>query len=152
MPAERQVRPGSVVDTTMPVPLAQTTEPPLVGERPALPHTYSAHAAAGLLPAPVLKASSGIAPAAQYGDEPRPTFVSAERMRGQSDVEMVAEGDAELRRIGTVVNADKLTYWNLDDEVEALGNVKLERDSDVFAGRSLRMKLGDSTGTFEQPS
>lgn len=151
-PAQAGTRPGTVVDMATPLPLAQTTEPPLVGERPALPPTYSAHAAAGLLPAPVLKASSGMLPVSKYGDEPRPTFVSAERMRGQSDVEMVAEGDAELRRIGTVVNADKLTYWNLDDEVEALGNVRLERDRDVFAGPSLRMKVGDSTGSFEQPS
>ncbi|MDK9726082.1 MAG: LPS assembly protein LptD [Sterolibacteriaceae bacterium MAG5] len=152
VPAQAATRSGVGVDMATPIPLAQTTEPPLVDERPALPHTYSAHVAAGLLPAPVLKASGGISPASKYGDEPRPTFVSAERMRGQIDVEVVAEGDAQLRRIGTVVNADKLTYWNLDDEVEALGNVRLERDRDVFAGPSLRMKVGDNTGSFEQPS
>lgn len=151
-PAQRVVRAGSPVELATPAPLAQSNEPPVVEDRFQLAPTYSAHVAAGLLPAPVLRPSRDIAAASKYSDEPRPTFISAERMRGRSDVEMVAEGAAEMRRIGTVVNADKLTYWNLDDEVEAIGNVRLERDKDVFSGPSLRMRVGDNVGTFEQPN
>lgn len=127
------------------------TEPPQVAERPALPPTYSAHAAAGRLPAPRLKPSSAMGMLGAT-DEPRPNFLSADRMHGRNDVEMIAEGFAELRKPGMNLTSDKLTYWHLDDEVEALGNVRLERDQDVYTGPKLRMRVEENTGVFEQPS
>jgi LPS-assembly protein len=65
---------------------------------------------------------------------------------------MIAEGSAELRKIGTVLDADKITYWSLDDEVEAAGNVRLQRNDDVFTGPLLRMKVEESTGFFDHPN
>lgn len=128
-----------------------TGEPPQVAERPALAPTYSAHAAAGELPALHLKSSPSMVPLAVAG-EPLPNFLSADRIHGRNDVEMIAEGAAELRKVGTNLSADKLTYWHLDDEVEALGNVRLERDGDVFTGPQLKMRVEENVGVFEQPS
>jgi len=138
--------------TAMDAPAAeiQPTEPPEVAERPSLAPTYSAHAAAGALPAPRLKLTPLLTPV--IGDEPRPNFLIADRIHGRNDVEMVAEGDSELRKIGTILTSDKLTYWHLDDEVEALGNVRLQKEQDLFTGPKLRLQVEDNVGFFEQPN
>ena len=57
-----------------------------------------------------------------------------------------------MRKIGTVVNADRLTYWPIDDEVEAEGNVRLEQGDDLITGPKMRLKVEDQVGFFEQPS
>lgn len=129
---------------------ADATEPPQVIERPTLAPTYSAHAAAGALPEPRLKATQLLTPV--IGDEPRPSFLVADRIHGRNDVEMIAEGDSELRKIGTILTSDKLTYWHLDDEVEALGNVRLQKEQDVFTGPKLRLQVEDNVGFFEKPN
>ncbi|MDO8933366.1 MAG: LPS-assembly protein LptD, partial [Rhodocyclaceae bacterium] len=132
-------------------PLGQGGEPPLVMDRPVLPPLYSAYVEAGQLPAPKLKPSRALTPPLKNSTDLRPSFISADRMHGRNDVEMIAEGAAELRKIGTVLDADRLTYWHLDDEVEALGNVRLQKDQDVYTGPKLRMKVEESTGFFERP-
>ena len=73
-------------------------------------------------------------------------------MGGDIDREFNAEGEAELRKIGTVVNADRLTYWPIDDEIEAEGNARLEQGEDLITGPKMRLKLEDQVGFFEQPS
>ena len=83
---------------------------------------------------------------------PLPVFISAQRMGGDVDREFNAEGDAELRKIGTVLNADRLTYWPIDDEMEAEGRVRLEQGDDLVTGPKMRLKLEDQVGYFEQPS
>ena len=103
-------------------------------------------------PALVLRASTKMETLSRDSNEPRPAFLSAQRMAGEVNREFVAEGDAELRKIGTVVNSDRLTYWPLDDELEAEGNVRLQQGEDVISGPKMRLRLEDQVGYFEQPS
>lgn len=125
-------------------------QPPLVEEGPKVPPLYSAHVEAGLLPQPVLKSTSRMTPLSRDGTV-RPSFLTADRISGRNDVEMTAEGSVELRRVGSVVGSDRLTYWHLEDEVEALGNVRLERDQDVMTGPKMRLRMEDNVGYFEEP-
>jgi len=133
-------------------PLQRPLEPPQVAERPAVPPLYSAHRAAGLLPEPDLSASSTLSPYSRQAGEELPTFVAADRISGRNDVELLAEGKVELRKRNSILNADRLIYRQLEDEVEADGNVRLSRDGDRISGPRMQMKLGDSTGVFDQPS
>lgn len=133
-------------------PLLSSTEPPQVAEQPALPPLYSAHAAAGRLPQPRLMPSDQLVPLSPDRNIPYPTFIAADRMSGKTGVEMLAEGDAELRKVGTVLTADRLTYWPVDDEVEAAGNVRLVRDTETISGPRMKMRIEESTGFFEQPT
>lgn len=126
-------------------------EPPLVAEQPTLPPTYSAHTEAGLLPAPQLQASHRLLPHATLPDEALPTFITADQMSEKADVQVVAEGNVELRRRGAVLKSDRLTYWQPTDEVEAEGNVHLTNEGAQVSGPKLRMKMGETTGFFEQP-
>ncbi|WP_298313146.1 lipid IV(A) palmitoyltransferase PagP, partial [Propionivibrio sp.] len=104
------------------------------------------------LPPLALRYSKKMVPPPKESAVPRPVFLSAYRMGGEVDREFSAEGEAELRKIGTVVNADRLTYWPIDDEVEAEGNARLEQGEDLITGPKMRMKLEDQVGFFEQPS
>ncbi len=86
------------------------------------------------------------------GNAPSPTFLSAERIYGVTDRETVADGAARLRRADTAVDADRMSYWPLDDEVEAFGQVRMVRGEDVMTGPRTRLKIEEQTGFFEHPS
>jgi LPS-assembly protein len=105
------------------------------------------------LPALALRPATKIEPFAvdKKAEQQPPIFLRSDRMGGEIDREMVAEGDAELRKIGTVVTADRLTYWPIEDEVEAEGKVRLEQGLDVVTGPKMRLKLEDQVGYFDQP-
>jgi LPS-assembly protein len=103
-------------------------------------------------PALSLRNAKAMVPPPDKSDVPRPVFLSAQSMSGTVGNEFVAEGDAELRKIGSVTNADRLTYWAVEDEMEALGNVRLQQGEDVYSGPKLRLKLEEQVGFFEQPT
>ncbi len=127
-------------------------EPPLVAERPSLPPLYSAHLAAGELPQPTLRGSPSLSPYMKQPGDELPTFISADRISGRNDVEVVAEGSVEMRKRNSTLLGERLVYRQADDEVEATGDVRLSRDGDRISGPSMKMRLGDSTGAFEQPN
>ena len=145
--------PQIAADESAPSPLSQ--QPPLVEDRAPLPPLYSAHAEAGLplmpLPEPTLKFSTSMQPAPPKSTDSRPVFIAANHVHGQTDVEMVAVGDAELRKIGSVLTADQLVYRDNDDEVEATGHVRLAREGEIITGPKLRLKLEESIGSFDEP-
>jgi LPS-assembly protein len=99
-----------------------------------------------------LRMAGAMVPPPPESDEPRPVFLSAQRISGVVGREVVAEDDAELRKVGTVLTADRLTYWPVDDEVEAAGNVRLQQGDDVISGPRVRLKIDDQVGFIEQAS
>lgn len=117
-------------------PLSEEGEPPLYGSRDPGPSLS-------------LRRATGLTPLPKNGDL-RPTFLAAQRMYGISDREAVMEGDAELRKSDTVLTADKLVYWQADDEVEATGNVVYTQEGTKVTGPRLFMRLGEHTGVFDQ--
>ena len=125
-------------------------EPPQVAER-TLPPLYSAHVAAGELPDPLLASTPVMQPWLQRPGEVLPTFVAADRIAGRTDVELVAEGNVELRKRNSSLKSDRLTYRQPVEEIEAEGNVRLSRDGDNVQGQRMRMQMEESTGFFEQP-
>jgi LPS-assembly protein len=66
-----------------------------------------------------LRVARAMLPPQAESKVPRPVFLSAQRISGVVDREVLAEDEAELRKVGTVLTADRLTYWPVDDEVEA---------------------------------
>ncbi|MBK8523525.1 MAG: LPS assembly protein LptD [Betaproteobacteria bacterium] len=88
----------------------------------------------------------------QSGGQPLPMFLTADELSGITGHETVASGDAEARRAGLVVNAERLTYWPVEDELEAAGDVRLAKGDDYVTGPRMRMKMVDQTGVFDQPN
>jgi LPS-assembly protein len=85
-------------------------------------------------------------------DVPRPTFARGDRVSGRANRETTLEGRAEVRRGGTVVRGDRLTLYEADDELVAVGNVRVARQGMVFTGPELTLALDANVGSFAAPS
>ena len=83
--------------------------------------------------------------------QPRPLFGRGDQLDGREARDFTLRGEAELRRGGTVIRADRLTYYEADDEVIAIGNVRIAREGQVFTGPQLQLKLDAGTGGFDSP-
>lgn len=83
--------------------------------------------------------------------EQAPTFLFGERMSGHADQETVVEGQAEMRKPGTVVHADRLEYNNQTDRAQATGNVRINRGGNVFEGSKLDLEVEAFRGFFLEP-
>jgi LPS-assembly protein len=109
----------------------------------------SSPAGSGLMlrSAPVLGALPG-------GDAARqlPIIVRARELRGRPDLDAVAEGDAEFRRGGLVIRADRLSYDYAEDLAQARGNVQVMRDQNVYAGPQMQLHVQRFEGFFSNPS
>jgi LPS-assembly protein len=129
------------------------------------PSCLAALSIALLLPASVRAADSGagaglrlppLAADAQAQSGQRglqlPATISADRIEGISDKEVMATGNAEFRRGDLLVGADALEYSSEADEIRARGNVRIEREGVKASGPALRYRMKDGTGRFEQPS
>ena len=84
--------------------------------------------------------------------EGRPVYGRGNRITGRTDREITLSGDAQLRRAGTVVQGDRITYYVPDDEVVAVGNVRVVRQGNVFTGPALQLRLDGTEGIFLSPS
>ena len=120
----------------------------------ALPASVRAQPAATELAAePVeLRASPTVQPPPR-GEAGRqlPIILRAQTLRGRPDLETVAEGNAEFRRGGIVIRADRLTYEQPDDLAIAKGDVHISRDGNIYSGPELQLKVQRFEGFFVNP-
>lgn len=91
-----------------------------------------------------------VPPAILKQEDNYPLFIMANELQGRNDESTEATGDVELRKTGTLLLADRLTYWPLQDEVEATGHVHLVQEGTEIDAPHLRMKLSEQIGYIEQ--
>ncbi|MFM9900650.1 MAG: LPS-assembly protein LptD [Polaromonas sp.] len=84
------------------------------------------------------------------GDEP--TFLFGDRISGRPDLETVIDGNAEVRRGPTSLRADRIEYYQPDDQLKSTGNVRINRAGNRFEGPELQLKLDRFEGFFTSPS
>ena len=118
----------------------------IIAAQPELAPLYSAYMTAGQVPHPATT------PMSATGKAESPTFISARHLSGINDVDTLAEGEAQLVRAGDTLSADRIIYRVADDEVEAVGNVRLTSPDADISGTRLRMRMEESTGEFEEPA
>ncbi len=80
-----------------------------------------------------------------------PITLDADRLEGVPGEETTAQGNATLRRGSLSIRADSLKFREQNEDVEARGNVRLEREGDVLTGPALKYRVRDATGVFEKP-
>ncbi len=88
-------------------------------------------------------------------DGPRqaaPSFISGDRIEGQTDGVTAVEGAAELRRHEIVIKADRLQLDQRTHDARATGNVLINRDGDRYEGPDLQINVDTYEGTFTQPT
>ena len=83
------------------------------------------------------------------GSNDSASFVSAERIEGNPEDELHLIGDAEIRRGGTVLKADRITYVQRTDEVTATGNARVSRQGASFSGPSMKFRITSRSGSME---
>ena len=81
-----------------------------------------------------------------------PVNISADRIEGYANQEAVASGNAVLRRDEVSISADRLRYLYATDEVQASGDVRVERGTDRMNGTGLRLRVHDNVGEFDHAS
>ncbi len=110
-----------------------------------------AQTADGDAPLP-LKSTSRLADAiGQAQLDAAPTFLMGEQITGRPDLETIVQGQAEMRKPGTVIKADRLEYYAPEDRARATGHVRVNRNGNVFEGSSLDLKVEAFEGAFEAP-
>ncbi|MGB5081754.1 MAG: LPS-assembly protein LptD [Burkholderiales bacterium] len=80
-----------------------------------------------------------------------PLTLDADRIEGVSGKETSAQGKVTLRRGDILIRADSLKYNEATEDVEANGNVRLEKSGDVLSGPTLKYHMRDSTGIVDKP-
>lgn len=86
-------------------------------------------------------------------DEPdTPATISAEQMTGRPDREVILERDVEVIKGEIVINADKATYRVVEDEIEAVGNVRVRRFGDTYTGDEVKLKIEAQEGYVLNPT
>jgi len=80
-----------------------------------------------------------------------PIILDADRIEGVAGKDTTAQGNASLRQGDLSIRADSLTYHEGNEDVEARGNVRLQRKGDTLKGPALRYSIRDATGVFEKP-
>ncbi len=81
-----------------------------------------------------------------------PIFMSANEISGRPDRDAAARGDVQFRQGSLYVRADQMTYDMADDLAWAQGQVRIERNGDVFTGPELQLKVNQFEGYFLNPT
>lgn len=99
--------------------------------------------------APSLDLLQHLPPQAQ---EFEPVFVIADDIIGQNNLFVRASGDVQLRKHSVVIKADRLSYYFVENEAVAHGDVRVLRDGNLFTGPSLRLQLDTYRGRMPDAS
>ncbi len=84
--------------------------------------------------------------------EGEPTFARAQSIEGTVNERITLRGDAEIRRGGTVLRGDSITYTQATDTVNVEGHARLFRDGASFSGPRLDFRIDAQTGTMPDAS
>ena len=98
----------------------------------------------------VLKLDAGLSEA-RAPMQGLPAFGRAWTVEGHTEDQTTLIGDAEVRRAGSVIRGDRITYTSSTDELTATGNVRVTRDGNVFTGPALKLRIDANEGTFTSP-
>src|SRR4030095_16127151 len=82
------------------------------------------------------------------GPDAPPTFARAERIEGTIEEKVVLEGNAEIRRGGTVLRGDRITYTQATDQVDVVGHARVFKQGGSFSGPELSFRIDAQTGAM----
>ncbi|HEY4372697.1 MAG TPA: LPS-assembly protein LptD [Burkholderiales bacterium] len=133
----------AAASVTLPAPAADSTPAPALGPEPSITATPASAPGTSL----ALKSDDTLHPNLPSGEDV-PVFIQGLKISGQTGVQTTVEGEAELRKRGSLMKADSITYFPVADEMLANGEVRALKDGDLFTGSQMRLKLDAQTGYF----
>ena len=78
-----------------------------------------------------------------------PMYMEGDRMQGRADREIEAQGNARFRGRGQSVSADWMRHDQRENELTAIGNVRMEQGAELTEGARLRYNLDTGRGLME---
>lgn len=84
-------------------------------------------------------------------DSALPTFITGDKISGRPNLEMVVEGQAEVRRGDKALSADRIEYYQPDDTLDSQGNVRINASGNRYWGPALNLRMDVFEGSFSQP-
>lgn len=81
-----------------------------------------------------------------------PTFVFGDRISGRTDLETIIDGNAEVRQGKNAIRADRIEYYQPDDQTISRGNVRINSGGNLFSGPELQLKIDTFEGYFLSPT
>jgi len=85
-------------------------------------------------------------------DKDLPVTIQAQQINGHPDREVALEHDVEITRGVTTVNADRATYHVVEDQIEAYGEIRMQRLGDRYTGDELKLKFDSGEGYVLNPT
>lgn len=130
---------------------------PNYAQAPApLPSTGQSSANSILLPdrgnVTVLKVDDLLRVGKPIGDGDALTFTSSDSIDGTVDRDMHLKGRAQIRRNGSVLKADEITYNPDTDVADLLGNAELSKGNVTFKGPKGQFKVDAREGAMDNPA
>ncbi|MFZ9996796.1 MAG: hypothetical protein ACO3FG_03125, partial [Burkholderiaceae bacterium] len=119
--------------------------------------TTSPNQISSLIPAGVLngqglridpRLSLQSAPRPGLTDDKTPMYFFGDEIDGQLEDTLILEGRAELRQLGMSLKADRITMDMVPNRLEAVGNVQLFKEGELYKGPALSLKLSTMQGFF----
>lgn len=98
------------------------------------------------------KPKTGSKVSSKADDKTAPAILQAEQISGRPERFTQFEDDVEMLKGSITVNAKKAIYRNLEDELEASGNVQMLRDGDCYTGDTVRVQLDTGAGLITNPT
>jgi LPS-assembly protein len=85
-------------------------------------------------------------------DGPTPLFATGDRVTGRDQLDTVIEGNAELRRPGLTLQADRMTYDEATDLAAAQGSVRVNSRGNLYSGPEGAIRVQSMRGFVLQPT
>jgi LPS-assembly protein len=80
-----------------------------------------------------------------------PSYVLGDRITGRPELETVIDGNAEFRRSGIVLRADRIEYYQPDDLAKMRGQVYINRDGNIYEGSEGQLRVDAQEGYLLLP-
>ncbi len=84
--------------------------------------------------------------------KPGTTVIQAEQISGTPDQVIHLKHQVEVSRDNLQFSADSAIYLQIDDQLDAVGNVKLQRNGDCYRGDLMRFVIETGVGYVKNPS
>lgn len=78
-------------------------------------------------------------------------FVSGEKIELDENGKVIITGDAQVRRIDSVVKGDRIDYQRQTGDVQVRGNGLIMREASIVRGPDLRFNIDQDTGVVQSP-
>ena len=99
-----------------------------------------------------LKPSLGLNPKRGSPEiQQQPVYIDSDNLSGRTDLEITMDGSVKVRRGETLIKAERIEYFQPNDQAKANGSVYMNRGGNIFTGSLLDLKLDAMDGYMLGP-